>query len=264
MSKLKYLNVGCGNHFHKDWTNIDFNSYSEHVIAHNLLKGIPIEDESFEVIYHSHVLEHFFKKDAEFFIKECYRVLKKGGIIRICIPDLENLVKTYLDCLNKCNEENKEYANYEWIMLELYDQSIRTFPGGGMFDFFKKDLSNEDFVRSRIGSEVDSIKTACNNSVPQNKQKKYKFKYWKNKIREWLIGEDFKYIELGKFRSQGEIRQWMYDRFSIKNLLESCGFKNIEFKVYNESSIPDWNSFGLDILNNQERRPNSLYVEAQK
>ena len=81
MSKLPYINIGCGFHFHEDWTNIDFHASGKDVIAHNLLKGIPFSDASFEVAYHSHVLEHFLKKDADFLISECYRVLKPGGMI---------------------------------------------------------------------------------------------------------------------------------------------------------------------------------------
>ncbi len=249
-SSMKNLNVGCGNHFHKDWVNVDFNSFSEHVIAHNLLNGFPFSDEEFEVVYHSHVLEHFHKKDAGFFIKECHRVLKPGGVIRICVPDLENLVKTYINCLDRCLRGDKNaYADYEWIMLELYDQSVRTTPGGGMFEFFQKELKNEDFIRSRIGAEVDTIKQACKN--PPAPPKKYKIKFWKNK----------KPVD---FRTRGEIHNWMYDRFSARMLLEGCGFKEVSYQNYNDSSIENWNSYGLDILDGQERRHNSLYVEAVK
>ena len=265
MNKLKLLNLGCGNHFHKEWVNIDFSSFSEYVTAHNLLEGIPFEDNEIDVIYHSHVLEHFSKVQAKSFIDQCYRVLKENGTIRICVPDLENLIKTYLNCLNNCLAGNKDaQADYNWIMLELFDQSIRTVPGGGMFEYFKKDINNENFIKSRIGAEVAGIKAACQNNISPKLLKPYKLKFWKNKIKKLLFGKDIEYAELGKFRSQGEIHQWMYDRFSIKNLLESCGFKNIEFKTYNDSSIENWNIYELDILNNTERRPNSLYVEAKK
>ena len=44
MSKLNYLNLGCGSTFHKDWTNVDFVSTGEDVIAHNLLSGVPFND----------------------------------------------------------------------------------------------------------------------------------------------------------------------------------------------------------------------------
>ncbi len=42
MSKLNYLNVGCGNKFHKEWINVDMVSNSPHVKAYNLLGSSPI------------------------------------------------------------------------------------------------------------------------------------------------------------------------------------------------------------------------------
>ena len=65
----KYLNLGCGYHFHKSWTNVDFIETGEGVIAHNLTKGVPFSDGTFDAVYHSHVLEHFSRKDGEMFIK---------------------------------------------------------------------------------------------------------------------------------------------------------------------------------------------------
>src|SRR5437868_3074633 len=100
MAKLHYLNLGCGATWHKDWTNIDFVSTSGSVEAHNLLNGIPRPDQSFQVVYHSHVLEHFPKAKAAGFISECYRVLQPEGVIRIAIPDLEQIALNYIKYLN--------------------------------------------------------------------------------------------------------------------------------------------------------------------
>ena len=54
---MQCLNLGCGDRYHPDWTNINFTSTGGGVIAHNLKQGIPFPDESFDVVYHSHVLE---------------------------------------------------------------------------------------------------------------------------------------------------------------------------------------------------------------
>ena len=67
MEKLPYLNLGCGFTFNENWVNVDFISTGKDVIAHNLTKGIPFNDNSFKAAYHSHVLEHFMKADAENF-----------------------------------------------------------------------------------------------------------------------------------------------------------------------------------------------------
>ena len=84
---MKLLNLGCGARFHSDWTNVDFVSTVKNVLAHNLRMGIPFSNETYDVVYHSNVIEHFSKEEAPNFMGECYRVLKRNGIIRIAFPD---------------------------------------------------------------------------------------------------------------------------------------------------------------------------------
>ncbi len=148
MTKLDYLNVGCGNKFHKEWVNVDMISNSSYVMAYNFLKGIPLPNNQFDVVYHSQVLEHFPKEKAPDFISECFRVLKPNGIIRIVVPDLENIVKEYTKYLheNINNSNTQAEANYDWILLEMYDQTVRNYPGGQMAQFLKQaDIVNEKY-----------------------------------------------------------------------------------------------------------------------
>jgi hypothetical protein len=58
---MKLLNLGCGRHYHPYWINFDFNSSESEIIAHNLMQGIPFEDNFFNVPYHLPI-----------FIKDCY------------------------------------------------------------------------------------------------------------------------------------------------------------------------------------------------
>ena len=159
MKKLAYLNLGCGTTYHKDWTNIDFVSNSDDVMAYNLIKGIPQPDGIFEVVYHSHALEHFPKTIAVDFIKECYRVLKPNGIIRIVIPDLEQICLNYIKYLNESlNGVHGASEKYNWTMLELFDQVVRSATGGEMIEYIK-DISknNDSFLIERNGHEVKRL-----------------------------------------------------------------------------------------------------------
>lgn len=79
LSPMKRLNLGCGSRFHPAWTNIDFAS-ADSVLSQDLRKGTPFADEEFGVLYHSHVLEHFNRPDARAFLRECWRVLNRGGV----------------------------------------------------------------------------------------------------------------------------------------------------------------------------------------
>lgn len=81
-----------------------FDLLKEHIfIPHNLEYGIPFSDDSVDFLYSSHLLEHLFREDAAGLLKEAYRVLKKGGIIRMGVPDLKYAMSLY-------HEGNKQKA----------------------------------------------------------------------------------------------------------------------------------------------------------
>lgn len=283
MSKINYLNIGCGNKFHEEWVNVDMASNSPHVIAANLLNGIPFADNQFDVVYHSQVLEHIPKKEAASFINECLRVLKPGGIIRVVVPDLENIIREYLGLLEANWKEANELndANYEWIGLELYDQTVRNQKGGMMVEYLQqKKIINEAYILQRIGHIGSSIR----NKAKMNIGKKIQLIFVKaaSRVRStsflsdltgsiklkakqmFLTDEEKKYIEIGKFRLGGEIHYWMYDKYSLKKLLIKCGFEQAELMNPTESKIEDWNKYELDLKQGIPYDPMSLFMEARK
>ena len=58
-------------------------------------KGLPLQDETVDVLYSSHMLEHLDRNEASMFLKKAFRVLRPGGVIRIAVPDLKKQVKKY-------------------------------------------------------------------------------------------------------------------------------------------------------------------------
>lgn len=252
-NNLKMLNLGCGQRYHKDWINIDFTSSSPYVIAHNLIHGIPFADNYFDVVYHSHVLEHFPKSFSQNFINECYRVLKPNGIIRVVVPDLEQIIKEYLKNLEMAIKGDKiAEEKYNWIMLEMYDQTVRNQSGGEMIKYLiRDDLIIKDYILQRVGDEALNI-------INNKENLQIMIKNQKNEI-------DLTEFEIGNFRKSGEIHQWMYDRYSLGKLLNNAGFKNIQIMKFNESAIPNFNDYKLDFNDlGQIRKPDSLYMEAIK
>ena len=90
---MKLLNIGCGTNFHPSWTNLDVVSTSSDVTAYDIRKGLPFIDSFFDGVYHSHVIEHLTPKDALVFMRECVRILRPGGSLRIATPDLETIAR---------------------------------------------------------------------------------------------------------------------------------------------------------------------------
>lgn len=278
--EMKYLNLGCGSHFstEKEWTNIDFVSTGDGVIAHNLLHGIPYEDNSFDVVYHSHILEHFSKDDGEKFIAACFRVLKPEGVLRIAIPDLEIIVRNYILFLEKGIENPNDQvvrANYDWMKIEMYDQTVRNVSGGEMGKYlFQEKIINEGFVFERIGDEGKSIRNNFLNSKNKNvlsqsskKQHTSILNKIKIKLKTKLIqilNINTEHLAIGSFRLGGEVHQWMYDRYSLYNLLMAEGGDKIEIKTAFSSKIPNWSDFLIDGKNHVTRKPDSLFMECIK
>lgn len=273
MNKLPYLNLGCGITYHERWTNIDFVSTGEGVIAHNLLEGIPQNDSQFELVYHSHVLEHFPKDKAVFFLRECFRVLKPGGTIRIAIPDLERIAKNYIQYLNESLEgKSGAKEKYEWSVIEMLDQTVRNTSGGEMLKYVADRSKNNDaFLLERNGHEMQRLFEAVRGTseTPAAPAKKLSlFTRIRNKIKrdtqKLFLGDDYVLLQQARFRNSGEIHQWMYDRFSLAELLREAGFTNPEVKTAFESNIPEWAAFKLDGENGIVRKPDSLFMEAVK
>jgi predicted SAM-dependent methyltransferase len=272
---MKYLNIGCGSYYSMEstWTNLDFVSLDKHVIAHNLLKGIPFNDNSFDFVYHSHVLEHFSKQDGERLIQECFRVLKPGGILRVAVPDLETIVRNYILWLDKGIENPDDEiirANYNWMLIELYDQAVRNSSGGEMAKYiFQEKIINEDFVYERIGEEGKGIRKQYLQQRSQIHNAKFTLKrivsvvfhILKNIIKSKKAS---KFEQIGRFRLGGEIHQWMYDRYSLIGLLTKSGFVQIKKTTTFDSYLTDWGKYNFDSVQGSVRKPDSLFIEARK
>jgi predicted SAM-dependent methyltransferase len=259
------LNLGCGQHFHPDWTNVDIVSTGEGVIAHDLRQGIPFPDASFDVVYHSHVLEHLPKAKATPFLQECFRVLRPSGVIRVVVPDLEQLARLYLTALEQASQGCEEWqANYDWILLEMYDQTVRGHSGGEMAAYLAQDpIPNETFVIQRLGREAKTLMHLLRQQPLQSPTQTLSDDDMRLKT---LLGEaGYQALQIGRFRQSGEVHQWMYDRYSLKVLLENAGFHQVRVCSAYESRIPNYAMYGLDVEpDGQIRKPDSIFVEAIK
>lgn len=87
------LHVGCGTVKLKGWINADLDPRAQLVI--NIKHNLPFPENYLDRIYSEHVLEHVPVECGLAFMKEAYRTLKPGGIIRIAMPDLDDIVDGY-------------------------------------------------------------------------------------------------------------------------------------------------------------------------
>src|SRR5262249_29127870 len=103
----------------------------------DIVKGLPVPDNSADGVYASHVLEHLSLADFWLALRNTFRLLKPGGLFRLVVPDLEARARIYLQKL-----ERGEIEANGWLMRTA---------GLGVE---RRDRSLEGIARSLLGNSV--------------------------------------------------------------------------------------------------------------
>jgi SAM-dependent methyltransferase len=127
-----FVHYGCGLTAPRQWTNFDSSptlriqktpvigallksslnvKFPASVKYGDIVKGLPVKDNSCDGIFCSHVLEHLSLNDFRTALANTYKILKPGGIFRCVVPDLEVIARSYIKGL----EMNKENASISFI-----------------------------------------------------------------------------------------------------------------------------------------------------
>ena len=95
LEQRRFYNIGAGSFRHPYWSNVDY--ATEHYravqrgqfIPYDLMQlaPLPIESGSAEIVYSSHTIEHVSDEAVRNLFRECYRILKPGGGLRVTTPD---------------------------------------------------------------------------------------------------------------------------------------------------------------------------------
>lgn len=90
------LHIGCGKRYIPGFIHIDIRKFPHIDYVASVDKLNMFKDKSVDLIYSCCLLEHFKRYETENVLKEWYRVLKPGGILRLSVPDFEKLIEVYL------------------------------------------------------------------------------------------------------------------------------------------------------------------------
>jgi SAM-dependent methyltransferase len=278
---MKNLNLACGGVYitNDDWINLDYVSSSPFVRQANLLETLPFDSNSISLVYSSHFLEHIPLHQVPSFLKECHRVLKPGGVIRLVLPDLEEMCREYLTQL-----DGGDYTKAKLCVIDIVDQCVRLQSGGELAKAYKQysqDLEGNDQIRAYIYSRngqnlpLQSISTQCakiNKLIKLLSEPKlligkvmYQLDMTRINILVSLLPKAFKDQNVS-FAGIGERHHWLWDFYQLKHVLEEVGFDSIQRCHCNTSQIHDFPFQPLDVnLDNQPRKgQQSMYLEAIK
>ena len=92
---VRSLHLGCSANIHKGWLNTDLRVLGRRAIFLDATRPFPLPDDSIDYVFSEHMIEHVSYLQGLFMLRECYRVLKPGGRIRIATPNLEFLLKLH-------------------------------------------------------------------------------------------------------------------------------------------------------------------------
>jgi predicted SAM-dependent methyltransferase len=90
------LHLGCGSKYIPGFIHVDVIE-GDHIRHQGSVCELPYPDESVDLIYTSHVLEHFRRSEIRNVLHEWYRVLAPGGILRLAVPNFAACAKIYYE-----------------------------------------------------------------------------------------------------------------------------------------------------------------------
>lgn len=225
------------------WLTLDLDQPSD-VMCNIKREQLPFLDGSVGYLYASHVLEHLKDDEIRFFLRECHRVLRPSGLLRLVVPDLDLFVSSFTGHDSELHFERpvNEFGESLRFGVEHFVQQGIASPGAtlshnGLIAVVASytngtppiDVSREEFDRHFDPNDLDG------------------FVRWCVSLKVDGASEDF-----------GHFNGFNYRR--LRRFLVDAGFPRICRGFYNDPFVPA-RMRGMDLANKQHI---SLYVNAGK
>ncbi len=120
-NQVRKLHIGCGFNMIDGWLNSDYQPYPTDTLRLDATQTFPIEDNQFDYIFSEHMIEHLDYAGGASMLKESFRVLRKGGTIRVSTPDLPFLIDLYRQDKSPQQIEYIKWATDNFVPDTDYD-----------------------------------------------------------------------------------------------------------------------------------------------
>jgi predicted SAM-dependent methyltransferase len=112
---VRKLQIGSGINVYEGWLNTDYEPVMPGTLRMDATKTFPFEDDTFDYVFCQHMIEHIGYDDGQFMLRECLRVLKPGGKVRISTPNLAFVCGLYTDSPSERQKAYIEWSKKTWI-----------------------------------------------------------------------------------------------------------------------------------------------------
>jgi predicted SAM-dependent methyltransferase len=127
------LQLGTGSNLLEGWLNTDV--YDEtrqgRVVYLDARRRFPFSDGTFDRVFSEHMIEHLSYADARRCLRECLRVLKPGGRLRVATPSLEHIAHLY------DHEGEREKRYIRWSIDTFVPEADAYLPGFVLNNFLR-------------------------------------------------------------------------------------------------------------------------------
>lgn len=89
------LHLGCGHVKFSGWVNVDLDPSVRPDVVADLGGVLPFRDGVAECIHSEDFVDQLELDDAYVLLRDCHRLLRAGGVMRLLTPDLEKLLRLY-------------------------------------------------------------------------------------------------------------------------------------------------------------------------
>lgn len=107
------LQIGCGGLPLPGWINTDVAPSRPNVYFLDARRRLPFKDSTWDIVFSEHLIEHISYEAGAQMLRECFRILKPAGRIRLSTPDLAKILSLYF-----VNDEEHQFYKKRTLNLE--------------------------------------------------------------------------------------------------------------------------------------------------
>lgn len=179
------LHLGCGSHRPDGWVNVDgsWNArlakipllrkalgffhlvpgellripWDSHISICDVRKPLPFPNGSAQGVYASHLLDCLHLFETQRLLKECFRVLRPGGVLRVVVEDIRPILQEYLEerPSARLSEELACLRPADRLMARLLCKNPEPPRGGFLYELYRRVT---DFQTRKWAYDADSLK----------------------------------------------------------------------------------------------------------